>query len=586
MDARMKAAESRPEVRLKGIAAAPGVARGPAYPLMRGMAIVACEKVADPDAEIRRLEGALAATRLEIAQLRDDVARKLNESEASIFDAHLLVLEDVALIDDVSREVRSTGFNVEFCFQEVAQRYIEIFEKMDDDFLRERASDIRDVTGRVLDQLLGTQPERVGQAALEHVVAARDLTPSDTAGLHDGGVLAFVTEEGGRTSHSAIMARSLDVPAVVGVKGLMEAVREDDVILVDGETGLVILNPTPETIEGYRDKEQAIRQRRDRVRAEVSFPDLTADGAAFSLLANIGDPAEMEDALAYCARGIGLYRTENLYLRLDGWPDEYVQYEEYAEAVRLAKGRPVTFRTLDIGGDKRLGDLADEANPFMGYRAVRMCLERPDVFRPQLRALVRAAALGPVQVMFPMISGVEELRRAKAFFRDVEAELAREGLRPVEAIRLGAMIEIPSAVLVADSLAAEADFFSVGTNDLVQYLLAVDRGNQRVASLYDPCHPAVVRTLLAIFAAAQKAGIPAAVCGELGGDPLWAPLLIGLGVHELSMSPAALPEVRFVLRHSTAAELRELAAQVVACDDAARTRALLQEFAVAKLKLR
>jgi len=586
MDARMKAADSRPEVRLKGIAAAPGVARGPAYPLMRGMAIVACEKVADPEAEIRRLEGALAATRQEISQLRDDVARKLNESEASIFDAHLLVLEDVALIDDVSKEVRRTGFNVEFCFQEVAQRYIEIFEKMDDDFLRERASDIRDVTGRVLDQLLGTQPERVGQAAQEHVVAARDLTPSDTAGLHDGGVLAFVTEEGGRTSHSAIMARSLDVPAVVGVKGLMEAVREDDVILVDGETGLVILNPTPETIEGYRDKEQAIRQRRDRVRAEVSFPDLTADGAAFSLLANIGDSAEMEDALAYCARGIGLYRTENLYLRLDGWPDEGVQYEEYAEAVRLAKGRPVTFRTLDIGGDKRLGDLADEANPFMGYRAVRMCLERPDVFRPQLRALVRAAALGPVQVMFPMISGVEELRRAKAVFRDVEAELAREGVRPVEAIRLGAMIEIPSAVLVADSLAAEADFFSVGTNDLVQYLLAVDRGNQRVASLYDPCHPAVVRTLLAIFAAAQKAGIPAAVCGELGGDPLWAPLLIGLGVHELSMSPAALPEVRFVLRHSAAAELRELAAQVVACDDATRTRALLQEFAAAKLKLR
>ncbi len=322
----MKAEEPRPEVRLTGIAAAPGVARGSAYPLMRGMAIVACEKVADPEAEIRRLEGALAATRQEISQLRDDVARKLNESEASIFDAHLLVLEDVALIDDVSREVRSTGFNVEFCFQEVAQRYIEIFEKMDDDFLRERASDIRDVTGRVLDQLLGTQPERVGQAAQAHVVAARDLTPSDTAGLHDCGVLAFVTEEGGRTSHSAIMARSLDVPAVVGVKGLMEAVREDDVILVDGETGLVILNPTPETIDGYRDKEQAIRQRRDRVRAEVSFPDLTADGAAFSLLANIGDPAEMEDALAYCARGIGLYRTENLYLRLDGWPDENVQY--------------------------------------------------------------------------------------------------------------------------------------------------------------------------------------------------------------------------------------------------------------------
>ena len=582
----MKAGNNRPEVRLQGIAAAPGVARGPAYPLMRGMAIVACEKVSDPEAEIRRLEAALGATREVIAKLRDDVARKLNESEASIFDAHLLVLEDVALIDDVSKEIRRSGFNVEFCFQEVAQRYIEIFEKMDDDFLRERASDIRDVTGRVLDQLLGTEPERVGRAAQSHVVAARDLTPSDTAGLHDGGVLAFVTEEGGRTSHSAIMARSLDVPAVVGVKGLMEAVQEGDIVLVDGESGLIILNPTPETVEGYRDKEQAIRNRRDRVMREVALPDLTSDGAAFELLANIGDPAEMEDALGYCARGVGLYRTENLYLRLDSWPSKEVQYEEYAAVIRQARGRPVTFRTLDLGGDKRLGDLADEANPFMGYRAVRLCLERPDVFRPQLRAIIRSAALGPVQVMFPMISGVEELRRAKEIFRDVETELAREGIRPAAPIRLGAMIEIPSAAAVADELAIESDFFSVGTNDLVQYLLAVDRGNQRVAALYDPCHPAVIRTLMQIFRSAQRRGIAVSVCGELGGDPLWAPLLVGLGVQELSMAPAALAEVRFVLRHSASVELSALAAAVVSSADATKTRQLLQEFAAAKLKLR
>jgi phosphotransferase system enzyme I (PtsI) len=553
---------------------------------MKGMAIVACEQVADVESELRRFEAALVATRREIAQLRDDVASKLNASESSIFDAHLLVLEDVALIDDVTKEVRRTGLNIECCFQEVAQRYIEIFEKMDDDFLRERASDIRDVTGRVLGQLLGSQPERVGLAAKHHVVAARDLTPSDTAGLHDGGVLAFVTEEGGRTSHSAIMARALDVPAVVGVKRLMESVEEGDVLLVDGESGLVIINPTSETCEGYRDKEQAIRTRRDRVLGEVALADVTSDGAAFCLLANIGAPSEMEDALAYCARGVGLYRTENLYLRLDGWPDEQAQFEEYAEVVRSAKGRPVTFRTLDLGGDKRLGDLADEANPFMGYRAVRLCLERPDIFRPQLRAIVRAAALGPVLVMFPMISGVEELRRAKAVFRDVEAELAREGVRPAEPIRLGAMIEIPSAAVVADELAAESDFFSVGTNDLVQYLLAVDRGNQRVASLYDPCHPAVVRTLTAIFAAAHRSGIPAAVCGELGGDPLWCPLLLGLGVHELSMTPAALPEARFVLRHSSSQELRALADAVVASADAVRTRVLLQDYAAAKLKLR
>ena len=582
----MKAGNNRPEVRLQGIAVAPGVARGPAYPLMRGMTIVACEKVPDPEVEIRRLEVALGATREVISKLRDDVARKLNESEASIFDAHLLVLEDVALIDDVSKEIRRSGFNVEFCFQEVAQRYIEIFEKMDDGFLRERASDIRDVTGRVLDQLLGTEPERVGRAAQSHVVAARDLTPSDTAGLHDGGVLAFVTEEGGRTSHSAIMARSLDVPAVVGVKGLMEAVQEGDIVLVDGESGLIILNPTPETVEGYRDKEQAIRNRRDRVMREVALPDLTSDGAAFELLANIGDPAEMEDALGYCARGVGLYRTENLYLRLDSWPSEEVQYEEYAAVIRQARGRPVTFRTLDLGGDKRLGDLADEANPFMGYRAVRLCLERPDVFRPQLRAIIRSAALGPVQVMFPMISGVEELRRAKEIFRDVEIELAREGIRPAAPIRLGAMIEIPSAAAVADELAIESDFFSVGTNDLVQYLLAVDRGNQRVAALYDPCHPAVIRTLMQIFRSAQRRGIAVSVCGELGGDPLWAPLLVGLGVQELSMAPAALAEVRFVLRHSASVELSALAAAVVSSADAAKTRQLLQDFAAGKLKLR
>lgn len=582
----MKAGNNRPEVRLQGIAAAPGVARGPAYPLMRGMTIVPCERVPDPEVEIRRLEVALGTTRVVISKLRDDVARKLNESEASIFDAHLLVLEDVALIDDVSKEIRRSGFNVEFCFQEVAQRYIEIFEKMDDDFLRERASDIRDVTGRVLDQLLGTEPERVGRAAQSHVVAAKDLTPSDTAGLHDGGVLAFVTEEGGRTSHSAIMARSLDVPAVVGVNGLMEAVQEGDIVLVDGESGLIILNPTAETVEGYRDKEQAIRNRRDRVMREVALPDLTSDGAAFELLANIGDPAEMEDALGYCARGVGLYRTENLYLRLDSWPSEEVQYEEYAAVIQQARGRPVTFRTLDLGGDKRLGDLADEANPFMGYRAVRLCLERPDVFRPQLRAIIRSAALGPVQVMFPMISGVEELRRAKEIFREVEAELACEGIRPAAPIRLGAMIEIPSAAAVADELAIEADFFSVGTNDLVQYLLAVDRGNQRVAALYDPCHPAVIRTLMQIFRAAQRRGIAVSVCGELGGDPLWAPLLVGLGVQELSMAPAALAEVRFVLRHSASVELSALAAAVVSSANAAQTRQLLQDFAAAKLKLR
>ena len=582
----MQGNSHRAEVRLLGTAAAPGVARATAYLLQQGRALVVRRRVDDPERELARLEAALTATRVEIAQLRADVARKLNESEAAIFDAHLLVLEDVALIDEVTKEVRRSGYNIEHCFETVAQRYIDIFAKMEDDFLRERAADIRDVTGRVLDQLLGAAPAEVGPVAGRQVVVARDLTPTETAGLHEVGVAAFVTEEGGRTSHSAIMARSLDIPAVVGVRGLMSAVGAGDTLLVDGEAGLVIVNPSAETLAAYLDKEQALRTRRDRVMGEIALPDATADGATFGLLANIGGPEEMEDALRYHARGVGLYRTENLYLRLDAWPTEAEQYDEYAEAVHLAQGRPVTFRTLDIGGDKRLGDLSDEANPFMGYRAVRMCLERPEIFRPQLRAIVRAAALGPVHVMFPMISGVEELRKAKEIFREVEAELALEGIRPASPIRLGAMIEIPSAALVAAELARECDFFSVGTNDLVQYLLAVDRGNRRVATLYDPCHPAVVRTLVGIFRAAAAAGIPTAVCGELGGDPLWAPLLLGLGAHELSMTPAALPEVRFLLRHARRDEMRALAEQALASASATATRGLLQGFAAAQHKSR
>ncbi len=582
----MQAESSRPEIRLQGTAAAPGVGRGPAYLLLQGMAIVVCQKVPDVEAELRRFESALEATRQAIAKLRQEVAQSLGESEAAIFDAHLLVLDDVALIDDVSKEVRSSGFNIEFCFQEVVQRYIDIFERMEDDFLRERASDIRDVTSRVMHHLLGTRPAHAAMAARQQVVVARDLTPSETAGLPEDGVLAFVTEEGGRTGHSAIMARSLEIPAVVGVKGLMDAVQEGDIILVDGETGAVVINPTAATLEGYRDQELAIRRRRDRVMLEIALPDVTSDGEGFALQANIGGPEDLEDARLYCAQGVGLYRTENLYLRLDAWPTEAEQYEEYAEVVREARGRLVTFRTLDLGGDKRLGDLTDEANPFMGYRAIRLCLDRPDVFRPQLRAILRAAALGPVAVMFPMISGIEEFRRAKAVLGSVATELAAEGIVPMERIRLGAMIEIPSVAAVAEDLALEVDFFSVGTNDLVQYLLAVDRGNPRISALYEPAHPAVVRTLERIFKAARQHGVAAAVCGELAGDPVWAPLLIGLGAHELSMAPPAIPEVRFVLRHSTKEELTQLAQRALALSECTAIKALLADYAATKLKLR
>ncbi len=582
----MQAEPSRPEIRLKGIAAAPGVGRGPVFLLQKGMAVITCVKVSDPEAEIRRFEEALVATRHEITTLRNKVVNELGESEAAIFDAHLLVLEDVALLDEVMKEVRSSGFNIEFCFQEVAQRYIDIFENMEDDFLRERASDIRDVTGRVMNQLVGMSPQRIGTPLHKQVVVAKDLTPSETATLPTDGVVAFVTEEGGRTGHSAIMARSLEIPAVVGVRGLLDAVNEDDVILVDGELGLVFINPTAQTIESYQAKELTIQNRRDRVMKEIGMPDRTLDGASFSLQANIGGPEDMEDITRYYAHGVGLYRTENLFLRLDAWPSEEEQYQEYAAVVKQANGKVITFRTLDLGGDKRVGDLTDEANPFMGYRAIRLCLDRPDIFRAQLRAILRAALLGPVAIMFPMISSLEELRKAKEFLRGVATELASEGVTSKEVIRLGAMIEIPAAVAVADELAQEVDFFSVGTNDLVQYLLAVDRGNQRVATLYEPAHPGFIRTMNKIFTSAKKNNVVSAVCGELAGDSLWAPLLIGMGVNELSMTPSAIPEVRFILRHSSQAELKSLAESVLKMTETAQIKNLMNEFTQTKLKLR
>lgn len=580
----MEESTPRAEKVLRGLSAAPGVAVGPAYLLLRGVAKVPKYTITDPEAEMLRLRSALDATRLQIEALRDQVAGSMGDAEAAIFDAHLLVLEDDLLVGEVEKRVRRRKLNVEHLFSTVADRYIKAFAKIDDDFLRERATDIRDVTGRVLDNLLGLARQgRVGEAS---VIAAADLTPSDTASLPTDEVLAVVTEGGSRTSHSAIMARALEVPAVVGVHGLIKFLSAGDTLVVDGDAGEVIINPSASTLERARAAASAHAVRRARLLADGDAPDVDSEGQPFVLQANIGGPDDLPDALALHAAGVGLYRTENLFLRVDGWPSEAVQTQEYEAVVRAAQGRVVTFRTLDIGGDKQLGDSEPEANPFMGFRALRLCLERPEIFGPQLRAILRASALGPVALMFPMVSGIDELRRAKAAVAAELAALAQEGIRPKEPLRMGAMIEIPSAAVVADALAAECDFLSVGTNDLVQYLLAVDRGNDRVAALYDPCHPAVLTTLRHIFSSAANRGIPCGVCGELAGDSAWAPLLLGLGADSLSMSVPSFPEVRYVLRRTTRADRESLAATVLRESDAKAVAAQLREFAAARLRLR
>jgi len=581
----MEGATARPETVLRCIAAAPGVAYGPAYLLLEGMVKVSKYAIEDVKAEQVRLDAALETTRRQISELRDEVAGRLGDAEAEIFDAHLLVLEDAALVGEVMAMVKSQKLNIEHCFSTVADRYIEIFANLDDDYLRERASDIRDVTGRILDNLLGVT-SRARKAGEPSIIVAGDLTPSDTASLPVGEVLAIATESGNRTSHSAIMARALEVPAVVGVHGLMDLVSAGDTIVVDGDEGLVILNPSAATLERVRLSSAQAARRREALLADNGSPDVGTDGSAFVLQANIGGPDDLEDAVIAKAHGVGLYRTENLFLRIDGWPDEATQYAEYAEVVRKASGQAVTFRTLDIGGDKQLGDAEVEANPFMGFRALRLCLEQPEIFRTQLRAIVRASALGPVSIMFPMVSGLDEVRRAKAAVHAVVAELQSEGIRPMIPLRLGVMIEIPSATVIADALAAECDFFSIGTNDLVQYLLAVDRGNERVASLYEPAHPAVVLTLQRVFQAARSRGIPCGVCGELAGDVGWAPLLLGLGADSLSMSTPAIPEVRYVLRRSTQADREALAGVALASVDPVATTLALRSFASDRLRSR
>ncbi len=581
----MEGATARPERVLRCIAAAPGVAYGPAYLLLEGMVKVSKYAIEDVKAEQVRLDAALETTRRQISELRDEVAGRLGDAEAEIFDAHLLVLEDAALVGEVMAMVKSQKLNIEHCFSTVADRYIEIFANLDDDYLRERSSDIRDVTGRILDNLLGVT-SRARKAGEPSIIVAGDLTPSDTASLPAGEVLAIATESGNRTSHSAIMARALEVPAVVGVHGLIDLVSAGDTIVVDGDEGVVILNPSAATLERVRLSSAQAARRREALLADNGSPDVGTDGSPFVLQANIGGPDDLEDAVIAKAHGVGLYRTENLFLRIDGWPDEATQYAEYAEVVRKANGQAVTFRTLDIGGDKQLGDAEVEANPFMGFRALRLCLEQPEIFRTQLRAIVRASALGPVSIMFPMVSGLDEVRRAKAAVHAVVTELQAEGIRPMIPLRLGVMIEIPSATVIADALAAECDFFSVGTNDLVQYLLAVDRGNERVASLYEPAHPAVVLTLQRVFQAARSRGIPCGVCGELAGDVGWAPLLLGLGADSLSMSTPAIPEVRYVLRRSTQADREALAGVALASVDPVATTLALRSFASDRLRSR
>lgn len=578
----MEPDEENKELILEGIAASPGVAHGPAFVLHQHALEVPAYRVSESGIreEISRFEQALVLTRQQILAIRGQIAEKLGEDEAQIFDAHLLVLEDKALIDETIRELEDTRFNVDYIFNEVASRYIAAFLKIDDEYIKERVADIRDVSRRLLNNLMGRANNAFGAFAEAKVVVAEDLTPSDTAVFDRNKLLAIVTDAGGRTSHASIMARSLEVPAVVGLHDGVGRIDPGTSLLVDGYEGVVIVNPSEKTLFRYG----KIRLRRETIREifseTASERAITIDGREVRVSANVEGSEPPDLFKTKGAEGVGLFRTEMLFLRQNMFPPEDEQYEHYRRIVEALPQEPVTIRTWDLGGDKSMGPFASlkENNPFMGYRAIRFCLEHPELFKEQLRAILRASVHGQVKILVPMISGVKEMVATRKLIEDAKLELRQRRQAFASDITVGCMIEIPSAVCVMDLLADHCDFFSIGTNDLIQYLMAVDRVNDRIAHLYEPCHPAVPRTLKKIFDFAHQVQKPVSVCGELAGEAVYVPLLIGLGACELSASPAAIPEIKFLVRHLRYDECQDLAREVLTQSESDTTAQMLREF--------
>ena len=559
------------EKRFSGIPVAQGIAHFPAFVRHEVNEEILPQPIeeADVEREIIRFEAALIATRVELLEIQQRIVAAIGSEDASIFDAHLLVVEDRTLIDEVLRMLERERLNVDYVFQQVAQKYCATLEAIDDPYLRERVVDIQDVTRRVIRNLLGKAPHNPAAHDHQHIIVAHNLTPSDTAQLNRDLVCGFVTEIGSKTSHTAIMARSLEIPAIVGMQGICQNIQLGDDILIDGYTGLLILNPSNETLIEYGRIEQQKEEVVERLHLIRETASTTRDGKHIILSANVDLPDDLADIKANGAEGIGLYRTEFLYLNRETSPDEEEQYGHYLRAAQESLPHSVIIRTLDIGGDKSSTSLVfeEEANPFLGCRAIRFCLENLDVFKTQLRAILRASTVGNIRLMYPMISGLQELRRANAVLEDCKNELAAEGIPFQADIEVGIMIETPSAVLVADHLAREVKFFSIGTNDLIQYTIAVDRLNDRIAHLYKPTQPSILRMIKMTVDAARAQHIWVGVCGEMAADILLTPILIGLGLEELSATGALVPRVKKAVQSLDSSTCRELVNTALTMDD-------------------
>ena len=567
-------------INVPGIAASAGIAIARAFLLEEPSYSIEKRQVQDVEKELAKFEAALEQSKADLKRIKERTLQQLGQEKADIFQAHLLILEDPELIHPVQTKIREEQVNADFALHHTAIQFIQMFENMNSTYLQERASDMRDVTKRVLHHLLGIVCKSPAEIDEEVIVIAEDLTPSDTAQLNREYVRGFTTNIGGRTSHSAIMARSLEIPAVVGTKDVLNRVENGDIVIVDGLSGTVVINPSSIIIEQYRLKQQQYNEQCIQWRKLRDKETVTKDGVHVELAANIGTPDDMMGVLHNGAEGVGLYRTEFLYMGRSQLPSEDIQYEAYKTVLQKMGEKPVVVRTLDIGGDKHLPylDMAEELNPFLGHRAIRLCLDRQDIFRAQLRALLRASTYGNLRIMFPMISIMEELRAAKLILEEEKTKLIQSGVIVADNIQIGIMVEVPSTAMLADQFAKEVDFFSIGTNDLIQYTMAADRMNEQVSYLYQPYNPAILRLVkMVVDAAHRQPGCWVGMCGEMAGDPIAIPLLLGIGLDELSMSAASILPARSQIAELSRAKMKQLLYKALEMDTADEVAQLIRD---------